>query len=322
MPRPPRLEFPHAFYHVFSRGNRRAPIFHSPDDYAFFEKNLLDFADLCAVRLYAWCLMPNHFHLLVETPNANISLFMRRLLTRIAKRFNAKYRLVGHVFQGRYKAVVCQDDVYFQTLLRYIHSNPIRRKRGKALVSKLSDWPWSSHRFYMGDAPPAGAASAISDGMGRFGKGPVEMSKCYEEFMTGTIGAGRRTTFEMPLGARFLGNDAFIESIKKKTAEPTRIVPRALSRFTRAADFVSKAAMISGISVDELRAGDRKMFLTRWRQAIIYVGRTYLRMPSSDLGRELGRDGTAVSQVMRRKGRELAGENETKRLLEGISAGS
>jgi putative transposase len=145
MPRPPRLEYPGAFYHVYSRGNRRERIFWGKEDYKVFEAILLEAGRWSGVRLYAWCLMPNHFHLLVETPEGNLSQFMRRLLTR-ARNFNKTHRLVGHVFQGRYRTVVCDKETYLLELVRYIHLNPIKVLKG-SLAQRPEDWPWSSHRF-------------------------------------------------------------------------------------------------------------------------------------------------------------------------------
>src|SRR5438309_1141403 len=126
MPRKPRFQFEGAFYHVYSRGNRRGRIFLDGADYREFEELLLDLSVRCAIALYAWCLMPNHFHILVETPSANLAIFMHRLLTRYAIYFNRRYRLVGHVFQSRYHARHCDKEAYFLQLVRYIHLNPYK----------------------------------------------------------------------------------------------------------------------------------------------------------------------------------------------------
>src|SRR5437879_5707562 len=124
MPRAPRIQFEGAFYHIYDRGNRRERIFLDDADYARFERMMLEAADRSGVRLFRWSLMPNHFHLLVETPEANIAEFMGRLLTRYAQYFNWRHNLVGHVFQGRYGARVCDKEAYFLELIRYIELNP------------------------------------------------------------------------------------------------------------------------------------------------------------------------------------------------------
>src|SRR5687768_8457018 len=139
MPRKPRLEFEGAFYHVFSRGNRRAAIFWNADDFREFEDWMLDMVERMGIHLYAWCLIPNHFHLLLETPLANLSTFMQRLLTQYSKYFDRCHQQVGHVFQGRYNAIVCDRESYFLELLRYVHLNSYRSKKLGILPEE--EWP-------------------------------------------------------------------------------------------------------------------------------------------------------------------------------------
>jgi putative transposase len=143
MGRPPRIQFEGASYHVFDRGNRREPIFRGEADYRTFEKILLETMRWSGVWLYDWSQMPNHFHLHVETPEGNLAEFMQRLLARYAKTFNAAQRLVGHVFQGRYGAVLCEQEAHFQEIVRYALgcgggavSMKIRRTR-----NHVDQWP-------------------------------------------------------------------------------------------------------------------------------------------------------------------------------------
>src|SRR5436309_14352401 len=128
MGRPPRIQFEGANYHVFSRGNRRECIFRDDADYGAFEDILLETMSWSGVLLYNWSQMPNHFHFNVETPEGNLSEFMQRLKTRFAKYFNAAHELVGHVFQGRYGSVLCEKEVHFQEIVRYVELNPYRLK--------------------------------------------------------------------------------------------------------------------------------------------------------------------------------------------------
>src|SRR3989338_3504994 len=132
MPRPLRLEFPGACYHVFSRGNERKEIFRSSDDYELFLGLLKDCADRFDFLVHAWCLMPNHFHLLIETNDSNLSHAMKRLLGVYTMRFNNKYHRRGHLFQGRYKAIIVDKDNYFLQLSRYIHLNPVKARLAQA----------------------------------------------------------------------------------------------------------------------------------------------------------------------------------------------
>src|SRR6266700_6497616 len=162
MPRPPRLQFEGAFYHVFHRGNRRERIYWDDADYAKFEEFMIEAMNWSGVRLYDWSLMPNHFHLLIETPEGNLAEFMQRLATRYAKYFNWIHKKVGHVFQGRYGARLCDKEQYFLELVRYIELNPYRLKKG--MLAKLGDWRWSGLRYLLGkEQPPEGMDRVIRE---------------------------------------------------------------------------------------------------------------------------------------------------------------
>lgn len=126
MPRQLRKRFPGAKYHVMNRGNGRQRVFYDENDYSRFFNQLTYALETDSVTLYAYCLMPNHFHLFVETPHANIDEFMRRLCTAYGLYFRYRHRRPGHCFQGRYKAPLVQGDDYILRLTRYIHLNPVK----------------------------------------------------------------------------------------------------------------------------------------------------------------------------------------------------
>lgn len=316
MPRPPRIEYPHAFYHVFSRGNRRAPVFHNTDDLAYFEKLLRLLVTPCNIHLYAWCLMPNHFHLLIETPNANLSIFMRRLLTRYAKYFNRAHGLVGHVFQGRYKALLCQQETYFKTLLRYIHRNPIAGKKGKSLVKQLADWPWSSHRFYSGAAPlSAEFESTITSVMRRFGDSD-SACKNYSDFIHKRIEKEFDPMALISKGKRIFGDDIFIEQVKETARQPVRRHQRLRLQHMNIEAYVAKAASAFNVRVPDIQSPSRTAVLNRARKIMAFVGREYFRFPVVQLGKVLGRDATAVSHMIERGGESLKNAPGTAKLLE------
>ena len=153
MPRPPRIDFPGAVYHVTSRGNGRAEIFHSDGDRERFLAQLAQHLHLCAVDLYAFVLMENHFHLLCRTPCANLSRFMQRLLSSYALYSRYKHRRPGHLFQGRFKAKLVEDEVYLLAVTRYIHLNPLkiaacRRLSAQQRLGRLEAYAWSSYGGY------------------------------------------------------------------------------------------------------------------------------------------------------------------------------
>jgi putative transposase len=157
MPRPPRIDFPDAVYHVTSRGNGRADIFWNDDDRRRFLGQLAQHLHLAAVVLYAYVLLDNHFHLLVRTPRANLSRFMQRLLTAHALYARYKHRRPGHLFQGRFKAKLVEDEVYLLAATRYIHLNAVkiaacRRMSRQERLERLEAYPWSSYRGYVSAA--------------------------------------------------------------------------------------------------------------------------------------------------------------------------
>lgn len=149
MTRPLRLEFPGALYHVTSRGNRRSRIYHDDADRAAW----LDVLALVCERhhcvVYSYCLMSNHFHLMVETVEPNLGSAMRLLNGAYTQHFHRRHHTVGHLFQGRYKAILVQRESYLLELSRYIVLNPVRA----GMVAKAEQWPWSSHRSVTGDMP-------------------------------------------------------------------------------------------------------------------------------------------------------------------------
>jgi REP element-mobilizing transposase RayT len=150
MGRRPRIEYAGAVYHVMSRGNRREPIFRSDEDHKLFLDTLGEACDRCGWRVHAFALMGNHYHLLIETPEANLVDGMRRLQGTYTKRFNMRHQLWGHLFQSRYKALVvdpCGD--YFSTVTSYIHLNPARAKCFDLENGDLANYAWSSYPLYL-----------------------------------------------------------------------------------------------------------------------------------------------------------------------------
>jgi REP element-mobilizing transposase RayT len=148
MARPLRLEYAGALYHVTSRGDRREDIFFDDDDREIW---LALFARVCSRfnwRCHAWCLMDNHYHIVIETIEGNLSQGMRQLNGVYTQQSNRKHGLFGHLFQGRYKAILVEKESYLLELSRYVVLNPVRA----GMVKNIDDWPWSSYPAMMGDA--------------------------------------------------------------------------------------------------------------------------------------------------------------------------
>ena len=152
MSRKPRIQFPGALYHVMSRGNRKDKIFMDDDDrYDFIEK-FTGVISQFGWECYAYCLLDNHYHLLVKTPQANISEGMHKLLNDYCKRFNWKHGQVGHVMQGRFGSPLVEKEEHLMEIVKYIALNPVKA----SLVSKPEQWKWNSYPAIAGFAPAPG----------------------------------------------------------------------------------------------------------------------------------------------------------------------
>ena len=145
MSRPLRIEFPNAWYHVMNRGRRAENIFIDQNDFKAFLDLLKETADTWNIKVAAYCLISNHYHILLQTPEANISRSMRHLNGVYTQRFNRRHKVDGPLFKGRYKSIVVGADQYLLQLVRYIHKNPVKA----GLVEKPDQYTWSSHKGYL-----------------------------------------------------------------------------------------------------------------------------------------------------------------------------
>ena len=203
MSRPLRIEFAGAVYHVISRGDRRGAIYYNDSDRLDWQGVLARVCDHHHFVVHGFCQMGNHYHLLLETPEANLARGMRELNGIYSQHFNHRHDLVGHLFQGRYKAMLVQRDRYLLELIRYIVLNPVRAQ----LVSSADDWRWSSHRYFL-DTTTAPAWLAYDWILSQFGPTRDEALASYRKFVTaGTGQQGSSAHLSHPL---LLGDDAFI----------------------------------------------------------------------------------------------------------------
>lgn len=148
MSRPLRIEYPDAWYHVMNRGRRSEKIFLNKNDYQTFIELLIEASELWTVNISAYCMMPNHYHLLINTPKGNLSRFMRHLNGVYTQRFNKNNKCEGQLFKGRFKSILVDGDSYLLQLLRYIHRNPLQGK----LVNDINEFEWSSHLGYLSNS--------------------------------------------------------------------------------------------------------------------------------------------------------------------------
>lgn len=148
MSRPLRIQYPGAWYHVMNRGRRSESIFSDKYDYSAFIELLIEISEMWRVNVAAYCLMPNHYHILLQTPEGNISRCMRHLNSVYTQRYNRMHGCDGQLFRGRYQSILVSDDTYLLQLVRYIHKNPIKA----GLVKDAKDYRWSSYKGYLSDA--------------------------------------------------------------------------------------------------------------------------------------------------------------------------
>ena len=209
MARPLRLEFAGALYHVTSRGNHREAIYEQDGDRERFLTIMANVCEQYNWLCYAYCLMDNHYHLLVETPEANLAKGMRQLNGVYTQAFNRTHQRVGHVFQGRYKAILVDKESYLLELSRYIVLNPVRAK----MVRSAIEWPWSSYRETIGQKVKA---KWLNDDwlLAGFGQKKSEAIDAYKQFVA--EGKGQTSPWTHLKSQIFLGNDKFVESMQNQ----------------------------------------------------------------------------------------------------------
>jgi putative transposase len=222
MARPLRIEFPGAVYHVTSRGNARQAIFIDDEDRGRFLDGLSMVVERFNWLCHAYCLMENHYHLLIETPNGNLSKGMRALNGVYTQGFNQRYRRAGHLFQGRYKAIIVEKDNHLLSLCRYVVLNPV----GVGLIRRPEQWRWSSYRATMGLAKRPSFLT-IDWVLSQFGGRKRVAMERYKRFVM--EGMGKGSPWETLKGQIFCGTDAFIKRLSGLLGEKERIkeVPRA-----------------------------------------------------------------------------------------------
>jgi REP element-mobilizing transposase RayT len=234
MSRPLRIQFPGALYHVTSRGDGREVIYRDDRDRTAFLAVLAHARERFNWVCHGYCLMTNHYHLLVETPDANLALGMRQLNGMYTQRFNQRHARVGHVFQGRYHAVLVQKESHLLEVARYIVLNPVRA----GLTRSPHDWRWSSYRATAGlsDTP----AWLYTDWLlESFGGERITASRAYRRFVD--EGTGASSPWEQLKQQIYLGDDDFVATTQARVAGNLRLreipvaqrrpVPRSLEAY-------------------------------------------------------------------------------------------
>ena len=225
MARPLRIEYPGAVYHVTSRGNARQPIYRADADRREFLAMLAEAVDRFQWRCHAYCLMGNHYHLLLETPEPNLSRGMRHLNGTYTQRFNRRHGLTGHIFQGRYKAILVEKESHLLELCRYVVLNPVRA----GLAESVEQWPWSSYAKTAGlSQAPAFLETAWV--LAQFGSDIESARRRYRDFVAGGHGGD---PWHQLTGGGVLGSKAFVDRIQEQVDPGAQEVPRQSRQLSR-----------------------------------------------------------------------------------------
>ena len=222
MARPLRIQYPGALYHITTRGNARRAIFKDDRDRQLFLDTLKKVAGLCNWLCHAYCLMDNHFHLVIETPEGNLAKGMRQLNGIYTQAYNRRHRRVGHLFQGRYKAIIVDKDSHLLEVCRYVVLNPVRAR----LVENVGRWKWSSYGGTAGLAKPHGALT--TDWLlAQFGAKKARAEEKYREFVR--EGLGGESIHDEVKAQSILGREDFVEKLigRVRGYERVKEIPRS-----------------------------------------------------------------------------------------------
>ena len=317
MPRKPRLDTPGALHHIMGRGIDGKEIFGHKEDCEDFLGRLKDLCEKEALSIYAWALMDNHFHLLARTAKLSLSDSMRKLLTGYAVNYNRRHKRYGHLFQNRYKSILCEDDPYLVELTRYIHLNPIRGGIVKDMDG-LRRYERCGHSAIMGvvNRPWQDRDTILA----YFGKRRKQAIEKYEQFVKDGIKAGgrpelvggglirslggwsqvlslKRSGSKIFSDERILGRSEFVKDAIKDAEEKER---ETLRLNLKRSDLVSLAEDIcegEGVDRSELCSGIRKRDVVKSRRIFCQLAVKKMGYSGADVARFLGITTSAVNRL-------------------------
>ena len=272
MARKPRIEIEGGLYHVITRGNDRRDIFHSDDDHRKFLSLLTDQKGRMPFYLYAYCLMSNHVHLLIERRADAVGRIMHRLLTGYSQYYNWRYRRSGHLLEGRHKAILCQNEVYMGELVRYIHLNPVRAK----MVDRAEDYPYSSQLAYLG-IEPEGIVD-VDPVLRLFGAKKKVAREHFARYVTAGLKLGHRQEFYAGENG-ILGSEEFVDATIHRISDTGRAARPTDGRLSaEPADFdrerlMSAVERVCDLPRDEFCGRGKAARIVAVKEALILAGR-------------------------------------------------
>lgn len=322
MPRGPRLDSPGTLHHVMLRGIDKTDIVLEDTDRKDFVSRLGEVSKKTETAIYAWALLNNHAHILLRSGRPGLSTFARQFLSGYAGTFNRRHKRSGHLFQNRYKSIVCQEDAYFTELIRYIHLNPIRAGLVNTL-SSLDKYQWCGHATIMGKRKNDWQDSDYV--LSCFGKNTKASKKAYHSFMKEGVNQGQRPELsggglirsqggwsvvkskrknrEKALGdPRILGDSKFVKKIlSDASGAVTSQFGSVNKQIAKASKKIKEECAKNNISPATLLSGsrERNVSTTRKRLALILV--KDLGLSLAETARQLGVTTSAVALILRRE---------------------
>jgi putative transposase len=320
MPRQSRIDIPGALHHIIARGNEKRKIFEDKKDYKEFVARLGDILSHTQTMCYAWALLPNHFHLFLRTGNVPIATVMQRLLTRHAIYFNRRHRRYGHLFQNRYKSILCQEDPYFLELVRYIHLNPLRANIVNGLKS-LDHYPYSGHSAIMGKLKTNWQDTDYV--LGWFGKRVKSARSHYHDFIKEGISMGKRpdliggglvrsaggwlNLIEMRRAKvfvkgdeRILGKGDFVEQMLQEAGEVFEKKSLLLTQGWDVDKLAEHVATILNMDISDVCSAGKYRHIVKARSLLCYWAVRELGVSMASLSKRLNISPAAVTQSVAR----------------------
>ena len=339
MPRKARIDAPGALHHIIIRGIERRNIFRDSTDYQNFLKRLGSILSDSETPCYAWALMPNHAHLLLRTGYASISIVMRRLLTGYAQQFNRRHKRHGQLFQNRFKSILCEEDIYFQELVRYIHLNPLRGRIVENL-KQLRRYPYTGHSVMMNVYKNNWQDSNYV--LKLFADEESAAKRSYEEFVAKGIELGRRP--ELVGGGlirsaggwsalkalrseatrimgdeRILGSGSFVENVLKRAHEEYE--RRTLTEMQGVTFEVLLQAVTNHFDIDPalLKSATKQRQACRGKSIVCFLAADRLKMTGRDIAHQLNMTPSAVSKSTLRGRSDPSAELVWRKLVANLS---
>jgi REP element-mobilizing transposase RayT len=311
MARQLRVEFENAFYHITSRGNQREKIFYDVSDRERFLEILSRTKERYGFLLHAYALMDNHYHLLMETPRANLSQVMQNINTSYTVYVNRKYQRSGHLLQGRFKGIIVDKDRYLVALSRYIHLNPVRVR----MVKRPIEYPWTSYRSFI---DPKAEDSLVDTGetLSYFSRHRAKAIWAYRGFVEGDEGRDENPFGKVEAGI-LLGEGSFkakvLRLIERKKVDEEVVQAKRLRKRVPIGAVIKACQMYYGKGRRALTGRSRG---NEGRQEAIYLVKILTGETGKEIGRYFGIKGSAVSDAIRRLEGKLDREGQLRERVE------